>query len=132
MGADSYRFVEIDGEPHPVCVIDAETGRRYQLVPMSDTAPEPCTVPPRFAKRAGQRQTCKSCGLPSEVCFHVPDDVWAAVVPHPLLNFVVCLTCFDMMAKKSGISYANKICREAYFVGERGAFTFHVTHAMDC
>lgn len=132
MPAERYRFVEKRGEPHPVYVVNTKTGQRYHLVPMADAAPEPRAVPARFAPGSDQRQTCKACGLPSEVCFHVPDDVWASIVPEHLRNFVVYLTCFDIMAKSSGISYANKICREVYFVGERGSFTFHVAHAVEC
>lgn len=131
MNAVRYSFIEESGEPHPVYVIDSRTGQRYHLVPLSEVAPNPRHVPDRFANRCHQRQTCKVCGLPSEICFHVPDDVWSAVVPLHLQGFVVCLTCFDIMAKKSDIAYADKLCREAYFVGERGGFTFHVAHRMD-
>jgi hypothetical protein len=33
-----------------------------------------------------QRQTCKACGRPNKFDFHVPDKVWAAVVPPELVS----------------------------------------------
>ena len=77
-----------------------------------------------------QRQTCKACGRPDKFDFHVPDKVWAAVVPPELVNRVVCLFCFDEFARQKGVSYADHVGL-LYFAGDRGSFTFVVEHAVD-
>ena len=71
-----------------------------------------------------QRQTCKACGRPDKFDFHVPDDVWAAVVPANLANRVVCLYCFDDFAMKNGVEYAEHI-HTIYFAGDQATFIFH-------
>jgi hypothetical protein len=77
-----------------------------------------------------QRQTCKACGRPDKFDFHVPDEVWAAVVPPELVTRVVCLFCFDEFARQKRISYARHMCR-LYFAGDRGSLTFVVEDAID-
>ena len=79
---------------------------------------------------ARQRQTCKACGRPDKFDFHVPDEVWAAVVPPELVTRVVCLFCFDEFAKRSGVSYAHHIER-LYFAGDRASLIFAVEAATD-
>lgn len=70
-----------------------------------------------------QRQTCKACGRPDKFDFSVPDELWAAVVPERLQNFVVCLACFDAFAYERNVSYGAAI-RELLFVGNRASFRF--------
>ena len=55
------------------------------------------------------QQTCKVCGAPDKLNFCVPDAMWAAVVPPPCLNGVVCLYCFDEFAADRGIDYAAAV-----------------------
>jgi hypothetical protein len=77
-----------------------------------------------------QRQTCKACGRPDKFDFHVPDEVWAAVVPPELANKVVCLYCFDEFAHQRQVAYASHI-HTLYFAGDRGSLVFSTEHAID-
>ena len=52
-----------------------------------------------------QRQTCKVCQQPDKFDFHVPDPLWATIVPPEFQNRVVCLGCFDDFAREQGVSY---------------------------
>lgn len=72
-----------------------------------------------------QRQTCKACGQPDKFDFHVPDQVWCAVVPLALQNRVVCLYCFDEMARESNVEYAHHVS-VLHFAGRRASFEFSV------
>jgi hypothetical protein len=74
------------------------------------------------------QQTCKACGLPDRFDFNVPDDLWHAVVPLPLRNRVVCLTCFDKFARERDVDYANAI-HNLYFAGDQASFVFQVVSA---
>jgi hypothetical protein len=76
------------------------------------------------------RQTCTVCGVPYKFDFHVPDDVWAAVVPWLHRERVVCLDCFDEFAAERGIDYAASL-RELCFAGRRAAFVFEARMASD-
>lgn len=74
------------------------------------------------------RQTCKACGRPDKFDFHVPDEVWAAVVPPTLLNRVVCLDCFDQFARERHIPYAH--CLDTlYFAGDQAVMVFRTVTA---
>lgn len=77
-----------------------------------------------------QRQTCKACQRPDKFDFHVPDKIWATVVPPELVRRVVCLFCFDEFAKQKGVSYAKHIDR-LYFAGDSASLTFVIEHASD-
>jgi hypothetical protein len=70
-----------------------------------------------------QRQTCKACGRPDKFDFHVPDRVWAAVVPASLRNRVVCLYCFDSFAHAKGVEYGKHI-HTLYFAGDAANLIF--------
>lgn len=74
------------------------------------------------------RQTCKKCGCEDFFNFNVPDDVWKAVVPARLRNRVVCLKCFDRLAKQHGVRYAQSIDR-LFFAGEMAMFEFETVNA---
>ena len=75
-------------------------------------------------KGLGQ-QTCKACGRPDRFNFHVPDKVWASIIPPELQTKVVCLYCFDEFAHKCGVDYSQDI-KTLYFVGEQAIFEFSV------
>ena len=77
-----------------------------------------------------QRQTCKACCQRDKFNFHVPDEVWAAVVPPELVNRVVCLACFDEFARQRDVSYAMHL-RTLCFVGDRGSVLFRVEGASN-
>ena len=76
-----------------------------------------------------QRQRCKACGRYDKFDFHVPDDIWEAVVPQHLRTRVVCLFCFDEYARQRGIDYAPYL-RELCFAGDRASFSFEVVSAV--
>jgi hypothetical protein len=75
-------------------------------------------------------QRCKRCLTADGFDFHVPDEVWAAVVPMRLRNHVLCLACFDALASVGGVGYAPHVTA-VYFSGAAGAFEFKVTAAAD-
>ena len=81
-------------------------------------------------ERLAQRQTCKVCRMADHFDFHVPDEVWAAVVPERFRAGVVCLTCFDDFAAEKGVIYADCL-RTLYFAGDRAAFEFRVVAAAN-
>lgn len=76
------------------------------------------------------RQVCKVCGVPHKFDFHVPDDIWLAVVPLGLNGRVVCLDCFDDFAAKKHINYADHL-KTLWFAGDRGSFEFQVVSAVN-
>ena len=69
------------------------------------------------------RQTCKVCGLADKWNFDVPDDVWNAVVPPIYQSRVVCLGCFDTLARKHNVDYAASL-KAVCFAGDAAAFEF--------
>ncbi len=69
--------------------------------------------------RRGQ-QMCKICGQADGFDFHVPDETWAAIVPHRWQRSVVCLRCFDRFAKARGVEYKDALT--LYFAGEMHSF----------
>lgn len=70
-----------------------------------------------------QQQTCKVCGRADFFDFHMPDDVWKEVVPVRLQNRVVCLACFDALAKDKDVDYSAHLSR-LWFAGEMCSFEF--------
>lgn len=71
-------------------------------------------------------QRCKICGKRDKLDFKVPDEIWAAIVPPPFQNRVVCLACFDGLASMRGINYAVAIEPEIYFSGEKASFVLRI------
>jgi hypothetical protein len=55
------------------------------------------------------REHCKNCGRISAVGFHVPDDIWAGVVPEHLRERVLCIACFAMFGDESLTLWDAKI-----------------------
>lgn len=77
-------------------------------------------------RRFTNQQRCKVCGRRDKFNFYVPDDVWRAIVPFRLQNRVVCLGCFDRMAKEKGVEYAPHLLN-LYFAGDQASFSFSRT-----
>lgn len=80
--------------------------------------------------KEAMRQTCKHCGCEDFFNYNVPDDLWQSVVPESLRKRVVCLKCFDRLAKQKDVSYAHAIDR-VYFAGEKATFEFETVDAAD-
>jgi len=80
--------------------------------------------------REPQRQTCKVCGAADKFDFHVPDDLWAAIVPPPYRNRVVCLYCFDEFAAERGVDYSRAVA-ELCFAGRKASFVFEARFAKN-
>lgn len=65
-----------------------------------------------------QRQSCKCCNVVDGFDWHVPDEIWAAVVPEQYRNLALCLACFDDFAQAQGIDYREDLQRHPlYFAG---------------
>lgn len=79
----------------------------------------------RLAVDGLQQQRCKVCWNADGFDFHVPDDVWSAVVPPELVNRVVCLACFDKLASEAAVDYAPHL-QCLYFAGVTVGFEFAV------
>ena len=71
-------------------------------------------------------QRCKICGKRDKIDFQVSDEIWAAVVPPPYQNNVVCLGCFDAIASQKGIDYSDAINKEIYFAGDGASFVLRI------
>jgi len=79
--------------------------------------------------RHAHRQTCKVCRRPDKFNFHVPDGVWAAVVPPEFQQKVVCLYCFDDFALQRGVDYASAV-HEVWFAGDKATLRLDVGRAI--
>ncbi len=55
------------------------------------------------------REICKICYKVNRVGFHVPDEIWRAVVPGQFGNSVVCLGCFMDLADEKLIPWDKAI-----------------------
>ena len=60
-----------------------------------------------YAVNPWRRQTCKDCWRAGGLDFHVPDEVWQAVVPGR--TTVLCLDCFDRRAEAARVDYSPTI-----------------------
>ena len=76
------------------------------------------------------QQTCKMCGQPDKFDFHIPNEIWKAVVPEEFRTMVVCLYCFDEEAAAKGVNYAEAIS-EFCFAGRAVALGLKVTRWGD-
>lgn len=56
-----------------------------------------------------RRETCKCCWTPSPVGFHVPDELWRAVVPERLQEEVLCIMCFARLADEAMVYWEKGI-----------------------
>lgn len=76
------------------------------------------------------RQTCKVCKRKDKFDFHVPDEIWEAIVPPIFRGLVVCLECFDAFAADKNIDYARHL-KVLYFTGDKAAIEFKAKLAID-
>ena len=70
-----------------------------------------------------QRQTCKICGRPDKFDFSITDSVWRAVVPPAYQTRVVCLFCFDELARQRNVDYAASLSA-LRFAGDAATIEF--------
>lgn len=82
-----------------------------------------------YPKFWGQR--CKLCGGRDCFNFNVSNEIWERVVPRSLRTKVVCLPCFDALASRKGINYADALDAEFYFVGEMASLTMKIIHRAE-
>ena len=52
---------------------------------------------------------CAACRQGTKIDFHVPDEIWGAVVPERHLKEPLCLPCFDALAAEAGVSYRDSL-----------------------
>ena len=64
-------------------------------------------IPPHV--EYGTREICKLCWQINVVGFHVPDDVWTAVVPPEVRERIVCLPCFARLADEKLVPWDRDI-----------------------
>jgi len=72
---------------------------------------------------------CRICGKREKFDFHVPDEIWEAVVGEG--GGVVCLSCFDDLAKKKEVQYAASLGKEVYFAGDQATFILQVVRRIE-
>ena len=82
------------------------------------------------AEKELQRQTCKACRCADKFNYHVPDSLWAEIVPEQLQQGAVCLECFDKFASEKGKRYADAL-DTVYFAGDKAAMELKVVDAHD-
>ena len=71
---------------------------------MTDDTDSPSGVDTR-----DRRERCKLCGGVNRVGFHVPDEIWRAVVPEAVRHRVVCLGCFTALADAQLVAWDRDI-----------------------
>jgi len=76
-----------------------------------------------------RRQTCKVCKCQDKFNFHVSDEIWKKAVPLELQNKVVCLPCFDELARKQNVDYSDSL-EVLYFAGDQATFKFQTVSAQ--
>ncbi|HEY7221756.1 MAG TPA: hypothetical protein VH985_25515 [Candidatus Binatia bacterium] len=83
----------------------------------------------RNIPRGFKRQRCRVCKCEDKFNFYVPDKVWREVVPDKYQNAVVCLPCFDELARERGVDYSAAIA-VLYFAGSQASFKFQTISAQ--
>jgi hypothetical protein len=76
-----------------------------------------------------KRQTCRVCNCQDKFNFQVPDDVWKKVVPAQYRNKVVCLSCFDELAREEHVDYSESL-EVLYFAGNQATFKFQTVSSQ--
>jgi hypothetical protein len=76
-----------------------------------------------------RRQSCSVCKCDDKFNFDVPDAIWREVVPAEFRNTVVCLQCFDELARNRNIDYSDSI-ETLYFAGKQASFKFQTVAAQ--
>ena len=83
-----------------------------------------------LSKRRGVKQhTCSVCRCDDKFNFTVPDELWHEIVPAEYRNNVVCLQCFDELARKKDVDYSDSI-EVLYFAGSKACFKFQTVSAQ--
>ena len=99
------------------------TGPRGARVMSETNNVQPFT---EYALSGLQKQRCKVCWNADGFDFHVPDDIWEAVLPKLLRNRVVCLSCFDRFAYERNINYVDHLAVDLHFAGRQGVLTLAI------
>jgi hypothetical protein len=55
------------------------------------------------------REICSICSHVNRIGFHVPDEVWRAVVPGDWQDHVLCLECFARLADEKLVAWDRSI-----------------------
>jgi hypothetical protein len=76
-----------------------------------------------------RRQRCSVCKCVDKFNFNVPDKIWEEIVPSEHRNKVVCLDCFDDLARKQNVDYSDSI-ETLYFAGNQATFKFQTVAAQ--
>ena len=76
-----------------------------------------------------RRQRCNVCHCEDKFNFNVSDKLWRQIVPPEFHNKVVCLPCFDELAREQNVEYADSI-DVLYFAGRKASFKFQTVHAQ--
>jgi len=75
-----------------------------------------------------KRQRCQICRCEDKFNFDVSDKLWREIVPVEFHNKVVCLPCFDELARQKKIDYAHSI-EVLYLAGRQASFKFQTVQA---
>jgi len=76
-----------------------------------------------------KRQRCHVCECEDKFNFNVSDKLWRDIVPLEFQNKVVCLACFDELARQKNKDYAHSI-EVLYFAGRQASFKFQTVQAQ--
>ncbi|HSC42519.1 MAG TPA: hypothetical protein VLH17_09600 [Candidatus Binatia bacterium] len=76
-----------------------------------------------------KRQRCQVCRCEDKFNFNVSDKLWREIVPLEFQNKVVCLPCFDELAREKNKEYAHSIA-VLYFAGRQASFKFQTVQAQ--
>jgi len=93
----------------PETVVKFDLPDPHRIIPGPTEVDVPDTVPEEPMLAVGSRETCKACYHVNPIGFHVPDDVWLAVVPECLQGRVVCVQCFARLADEKLIPWDRDI-----------------------
>ncbi|HEY1234733.1 MAG TPA: hypothetical protein VGH22_15245 [Candidatus Binatia bacterium] len=77
-----------------------------------------------------KRQRCQVCRCDDKFNFTVSDKLWREIVPPDFQNKVVCLPCFDELARQKKKDYADSI-EVLYFAGSQASFKFQTVQAKN-
>ena len=69
-------------------------------------------------------RNCKNCGRLDRLDYGVTDGCWYGVVPEELRPEIVCIECFDRLAKIAGVEWSQHI-QYIKFEGESGGFVHY-------
>lgn len=50
-----------------------------------------------------EMEHCQKCGIPYETVWRAPDNLWGKVTGHNDGGGLLCIQCFDKMAREQGI-----------------------------